>query len=981
MRVFCLSVALLLVVPASSRAQHERRLETVLPLLPGKNQVRWYEFDWKYTDFTPMERGAPVRLYFYASEREIARTAQPLIARAYVDYARTFGYVPAHRTPFLLYNSHLEFESTQAFFVSEGVLGVTSTTELTMALPYWGEHLRFEHVMRHELAHQFTIQKVVDLDRAAGNCGALQRMPLWFVEGLAETVSQPALTPEVRAALADRLLPSEPDVKPKGLPDFFDVGLPTFENVYLMGHARVRFLEKAYGEGTVRRLLQASPELCAGAAAGFFATDLEDPFTRMVERVVGTDGQTLDTAWKEWATKQVQPSLDARQRLVDLPLVEGLGRGEVDSFSLSPDGRVLLYRTIDLDTGVGRLYLQDVGDPSSRVLVTGDQRIGLVSLHPGGRRVTAVGKDMLAFFGRVADSDALYVRRYAREEKGGRVHLRLLEERRHELDRYGLLEGGFPAIAPDGAVAFVGLPREQGFLDIYRMETPFRANAPLVRVTADAYAEQALAYGADGALVYASDATPDAHFALFRWKDGRTEPLLFFPGGVHASAPSADDGGWLFEATASGLVQAYRLQDGTPVRLTDVPTSFSSPARDADGRLLGLVLVRGSRRLVAFPKEQLVAEPAAASPIPPVPGERPSAELVAWAIPRGELTDVQDYKPLALRNFRLVDAFAAATGGPFIVGQVAFANQFRTHIVGLSLQILGDLDLTNAQLLYLDRSRRTALGGGLLVRSSLQLEGDPAVNLDTFVLQRLGGLFLVEYPFGQYVRVGGFVSPQLLRTAEFSNPLSPLAKHVTGVAPAAQVGAELAVDTLRLASFGPYDGVAFVVRTDATVALGPVEPFGTVSSDLFMYKNVLSGFERLFLRGRLGVGTTLGGPLRESFYLPPAQNLRVFPQYDLLQVLGRAYYVGTLELHFPLLPDFGTGVYLQGLVGVDAGAIFNTPREALAARQASGVLGVNLLLGPLALQLHFARPFDIGTPVLNDRWLTFFTIFTPFLTF
>src|SRR5436190_974623 len=83
------------------------------------------------------------------------------------------------------------------------ILGVTSPEDLRMALPYWGETLRFEHVLRHEMAHQFHIQKAIDRGRATHTCNPVALMPLWFTEGLAEAMSQPELTADVRAAIAD----------------------------------------------------------------------------------------------------------------------------------------------------------------------------------------------------------------------------------------------------------------------------------------------------------------------------------------------------------------------------------------------------------------------------------------------------------------------------------------------------------------------------------------------------------------------------------------------------------------------------------------------------------------------------------------------------------------------------------------------------------------------------------------------------------
>src|SRR5262245_12817303 len=94
-----LAAGLLLAAALSARAG-PLRFETIYPSTAGKNQVRWWEFNWRFNDFEPVAGAAPVRLYFYDSEREVARLAEPLIADAYTEYVETFAYKPTRRVPF-----------------------------------------------------------------------------------------------------------------------------------------------------------------------------------------------------------------------------------------------------------------------------------------------------------------------------------------------------------------------------------------------------------------------------------------------------------------------------------------------------------------------------------------------------------------------------------------------------------------------------------------------------------------------------------------------------------------------------------------------------------------------------------------------------------------------------------------------------------------------------------------------------------------
>jgi len=75
--------------------------------------------------------------------------------------------------------------------------------------------------------------------------------------------------------------------------------------------------------------------------------------------------------------------------------------------------------------------------------------------------------------------------------------------------------------------------------------------------------------------------------------------------------------------------------------------------------------------------------------------------------------------------------------------------------------------------------------------------------------------------------------------------------------------------------------------------------------------------------------------------------------------------------------DFGA-VFNRYESGRDPGASFVTP-GAWDSRTLTGVLGVNVLLGPILLRVHFGHPYDIDgleTPAMKygDDWVTNITL-------
>jgi hypothetical protein len=112
-----------------------------------------------------------------------------------------------------------------------------------------------------------------------------------------------------------------------------------------------------------------------------------------------------------------------------------------------------------------------------------------------------------------------------------------------------------------------------------------------------------------------------------------------------------------------------------------------------------------------------------------------------------------------------------------------------------------------------------------------------------------------------------------------------------------------------------------------------------------------------------------------------------------------------VELQFPLDPLIHLLFfdYVEGVAAVDFGGVFRnwetqtqtvvvtdpatsakstvqvTDPGAWDSRTLTGVLGFNVLFGPLLLRVHFGHPFDVGglvTPALatHSRWVTNITL-------
>lgn len=230
----------------------------VVPARPGQNRVPYWDWDWQVYEFNTERGGGGVRLFFYDRAKEAAEYAVTMIRNEYDRLTDRFHYLPRSTIPFVFYASTSEFQATNVFFISEGTLGATDPRDLRMAMPFFGNVDMFRRVSTHEMAHQFTIQKVRDASAAAKVGNTLMLMPLWFIEGLAEYFTYDGIDPEGDYILRDLVTNPNP-MKGYAVPDFFNDRAGGFIGIYKLGQARVTFIAEQYGHDKVVEAPRALP--------------------------------------------------------------------------------------------------------------------------------------------------------------------------------------------------------------------------------------------------------------------------------------------------------------------------------------------------------------------------------------------------------------------------------------------------------------------------------------------------------------------------------------------------------------------------------------------------------------------------------------------------------------------------------------------------------------------------------------------------
>jgi hypothetical protein len=985
----------------------------VLPERAGQNQVAWYDFRWRRLDL-PAPGGGPggIRLYYYDSARDQARRALPAIRSAYARLVDQFHFNPPRRIPFILYGTPREFQTTNVFRVTESVLGVTSPEDLRMTVPYFGDHARFVEVVTHEMVHQFTIQKLLAETGRSELASPIQFLPLWFIEGIAEYYTKGGLDGETDQFLRDLVLNPDARRRYEVLP-FAEDRVRGYIATYKLGQARIAFIAESYGAEKVQSFLE-NAYLIGETARG-------DPvpggrgFAALVQRVLGEPIEQVDERWRAWLKRRYYAEyLRTPQDLADVREVRGLP-AEPEAFEVSPDGTLVLARTIDREHGRARVHLFEARRPGRAILLASDGSPGVESLHPVDYGVLAIGEGLVGFSAQSGAGDVFTLFTWKRTTRadGKPGPIRLGPGRPLELRPPGggtFVQVAYPTFSPDGReLAFAGVARD-GRQDVY--VAPI-AGGTARRLTDDPYTEKDLAWGRDG-IYCASDATDHGRHDLFRIDPatGARTRLTTAPSEDRHPRPQAD-GSVLFSSDAAGKPDLYRLAGGRTRRLTDFPPGLAAPAPAPEGRGVFASTFHGGRfRIVEVP-------PAALLQAPEVPVAPPAGE--ALPIPEVDLPeDAPAYQPYALRNWSPEGGFVyagGASGGYAGRGAVLFADYLRDRLFFLDVAVWGSFDFTQALALFEDRSRRTAWSVGAFHFRQEQIDGlDPSLLYDQ---REFGAMGALRYPLDRFRRVEadltlGAVQRECLTdfagsTVVFCDGItSPRApgdpwqdtedweEGNAGLNFVASASVRFGRDTLRYdLATGPLSGTSFLAEAGGSYIPSKAAMTGFFRLDAQRFWQI-AGRANLMLRAALGTSFSPGGrseAWERVWWIVPSDNLRGYYPGDDAFLQGRHYYVANAELQVPLGPILRLFIfdYVEGVAALDFGAVFNryesgrdpgasfvTP-GAWDSRTLTGVLGVNVLLGPILMRVHFGHPFDIDgleTPalLLGDDWVTNITL-------
>jgi len=922
----------------------------------GRNKVEYDQFKFGVLQTEHFD------VYSYPDERGAAAVAGRMAERWYARYTKLFNYQLRGRQVIILYASHPEFEQTNAIpgDLGEGTGGVTEVLKRRIVLPIGSSLAQTDHVIGHELVHAFQYDMTGQGLGVGFQLPGAARLPLWFIEGMAEYLSIGPVDPNTAMWLRDA-------TEHKKLPSMRQLYDPRYFP-YRYGQAFWAFIAAHRGESAVGEILRR-----AGRSGDAELALLQ---------VMGIRADSLAKEWHHELEEYYAPVHEATERpqvyghvLIGRDTASRLASGLNVAPALSPDGSRLAFFS-ERDLFSIDLYLANAttGQVTHRIVQTAlDPHYQSLEFISSSGAWNAAG-DRLAI-GAVLDGHAaLTVVDVARGRKDAEIRIPEVGEIFN------------PTWSPDGRyIAFAALAN--GFSDLFRYDLVAKR---LERLTNDPYADLEPAWSPDGKqIVFVTDQFTTRldnldyngyGLALLDVQTGAIRPLETFPNVKSINPQWSPDGRSIyFVSDRNGISNIYRLDvaSGAIAQITNLYTGVSgitdvSPAisvASQSGRLVFDVYERAGYSLYAIDSASTLAGFAPTAELRTYPAALPPADRVSddlvralhdptTGLPVDTTFPVRNYS--ASMSLDYVSQPSIAVGadrfGTYVGGGMAlfWSDMLGNHNLVTAAQVDGGFRDFSGLVAYENTTHRWNWGvaaqqipyySGAYGIATGTVGGEPSYieEVDLYRQTNREVDVMASYPFSPAARVefsAGFTNisfdeqiEQLATDASSGYTLYDSLTTIPGP-PDINVATATAAFVYDNAFFGatsPILGERY--RFEVTPAVGTIN-WVTVLADYRRYFMPVRPFTfafRLMTYGRYGSGAD--DARLTPLYLGYASLVRGYdigsystaecpqtgntcPAFD--RLLGSQLFVGNAEIRFPLLGVLGAGRGYYGAFPVEA---------------------------------------------------------------
>jgi len=900
----------------------------------GKNKVQYTQFDWRVMETEHF------RIYFYKSERELARIAARSAEDSYRVLADRFNHHVRRPIPLIIYSSSNYFSQTNVIsaLLPENVGGFTEFFKGRVVVPFHGSYADFHRVLRHELVHVYLSSKMSAIIRGHRKYNAA-RMPLWLEEGMAEYFSGP-WDSEAEMVLSDMIISNR----------FFNVeDLGAISGTYLMykeGESFCHFLADRYGPETILRLLE---NWWKGSNFG-----------EIVEATFGKNLARLGEEWEYWLKKKYYPVFGH----TDLPSHQATALTE-PGYSSSPipvrltfDGTTedwIVYKANKLGyAGIYMVPRQGGEKRKIKTLLKGERSPRFESLHLLRSDLDVSTGRRIAFVSKNKERDRLYIMDIANRKIVA------------EYDFPDLVFISSPAWSSDEQSLVFSAAGKDGRVDLYTLEVG-TDTAP-VRRTWDFFNDRDPVFTPDGrAIVFSSDrgAWGESGYAnLFRMDlaGGIIKPITC--GAYHDRQPSfsVDSSLVVFSSDRSGRPNLHALYpNGVIEQWTNYATGAFNPRFTPNGES---IVFTGYQEL-GFQVFEIDVPDTAYH----VEQSRACFSSAAWTPPqingddtRGVAKYSQKFSFDIAQSAVSYDAVYGMLGGFQTALSDVLGNKQYYFLLSNNADTKDDfLSSFNVAVTCVDRTRRVNYGYGLF-----HLYDDYYDRSDGLYTERqYGGVLYLGYPVSKFRRVE---SSFIIRQSDRDYIIKDRKRETL-------LGTQFVSfvhDNSIWDLTGPIDGYRFRLSLGITHDITNFQHFNRLA---------IVDARKYFRLGRYsclalwGLWQSSSGEEPQRRYLGGSWSLRGYPRR---MFYGRNVLLFSNELRFPLIDNlfikFPLGRLgfraIRGALFFDAGNAWDDKFDRM-----KGALGVSarVSLGyVLVLRFDFARRTDFRKIDTDTKFDFFF---------
>ncbi|RMD92168.1 MAG: hypothetical protein D6813_06365 [Calditrichaeota bacterium] len=879
----------------------------------GRNKIQYDNFDWKILKTTHFD------VYFYPEMEELAKIGAALAEKAYTRLEGKLNHNIGRRIPLIFYSNHLHFQQTNTVpnLIPEGVGGFFEFIKGRVVIPANGSIHQFEHVINHELVHVFTHSKVnrVIKDHRKTNSA---RMPLWFIEGIAEYWSV-GWDSQAEMIIRDAVLNN------------YIVPLHRMDQIYgtfLMykeGQAICKYIAENFGE---EKLLQLMENIWK-----------EGTFSQIMKLTIGLNYREFDEKWLYDLKKNKYPLLENS----DSPamVTQTITRRGINTkpACYNKDGRDWVV-FVSNRMGYSNIYRKPIGAllnmDKTEVLVKGERTSDFESFHLLRSKIDVNNDGKLIFVSKSGAKDAIYI--FDVEKK------RIV--RKFQFDE--LVSLFSPCWSPDHhKIAFTGI-NFSGLSDLYIVDINSGA---LTKLTNDFYDDRDPAWSPDGNLIaFSSDRSyfgKDGYLNIFIYnlQTGSIQLVTHGPHNDYSPAWSPDGQYLAFASDRDGAFNIWVIKNNPPITenlqlaensrnhnsfgassygsnghpsakpLSSYPsalepsdqlkkvTSFTTGAFDPEWKDNDTLLFTAFenftfqiRQINKF-KERFEAAPVAPADTTTVLKELWAADKLAGNV---VATKIKYKKKLSLdiaQSAISQDPIFGVSGGAQIAMSDMLGNQQYYFLVFNNAQTRGDFFKSwNVAVTRVELSKRAnwAIGG-------YHITGRFYDQVDNFFEQRRIGVFAAaSYPFSVFRRLEASIN---IRKEERTYDTRPT--RVNGLVVSNAIS--YIKDNSLWGLTGPVDGERYNFTIGHTIDVWNNDVnFVTIIAD---YRRYFRLNTRMTYAVRLMTRWNQG---KEAFryFMGGSWDLRLYPRW---RIWGRKLILMNQELRFPFIDRFNLRFPFGGL--------------------------------------------------------------------